>query len=78
MKNKLHYDKGVYSTITSTWNNAKKVLTINDRKGTFPGMMAERKFNIICVAKNRGLGLDVAEKFDKEVTYTGKKVVIKL
>jgi alpha-D-xyloside xylohydrolase len=73
-----NYEKGVYSTITFTWNNAKKVLTINDRKGTFPGMSAERKFNIISVAKNKGLGLDVAEKFDKEVTYTGKKVVVKL
>jgi len=73
-----NYEKGVYSTITFTWNNTKKVLTINDRKGTFPGMPAERKFNIIYVAKNKGLGLDVAEKFDKEVTYTGKKVVVKL
>jgi len=41
-------------------------------------MPAERKFNIIYVAKNKALGLDVAEKVDKELTYTGKKVVVKL
>jgi alpha-D-xyloside xylohydrolase len=73
-----NYEKGVYSTITFTWNNSKKMLTINDRKGTFPGMIEERKFHIIYVSKNKGLGMDVAEKYDKEVTYTGKKVVVKL
>jgi alpha-D-xyloside xylohydrolase len=73
-----NYEKGVYTTITFTWNNAKKVLTINDRKGSFPGMPAERKFNIVCVSKNKGLGMDAVEKYDKVVTYTGMKVVVKL
>jgi alpha-D-xyloside xylohydrolase len=73
-----NYEKGVYSTITFTWNNSKRTLTINDRKGNFPGMPVERKFNIIGVDKNKGLGMDTAEKFDKEVTYSGKKVVVKL
>ena len=65
-----NYEKGVYSTITFTWNDAKKVLTINNRKGSFPGMLAERKFNIVIVAADK--------KIDKAVTYSGKKVVVKL
>ena len=73
-----NYEKGMYSTITFTWDDAKKVLTINDRKGTFPGMLGERKFNIVSVSKNKGTGMNVVEKFDKVLTYNGKKVLVKL
>jgi alpha-D-xyloside xylohydrolase len=73
-----NYEKGIYSTITFTWDDAKKTLTINDRKGSFPGMLAERKFNIVRVDKNKGAGTDVVEKYDRVVSYLGKKVVFKL
>ena len=68
----------MYSTITFVWDNANKALTINDRKGSFPGMLGERKFNIVCVAKNKGTGMSGVEKFDKVITYNGKKVLVKL
>jgi alpha-D-xyloside xylohydrolase len=73
-----NYEKGLYATITFNWDNAKKVLTIGDRKGSFPGMLAGRKFNIVRVTKNKGNGTDTVEKPDKEVTYTGKKMVVKM
>jgi alpha-D-xyloside xylohydrolase len=73
-----NYEKGAFSTITFSWNEAKKVLTINDRKGSFTGMPAERKFNIVIVSKNRGTGMETVEKFDNVVTYNGKKVALKL
>jgi alpha-D-xyloside xylohydrolase len=72
------YENGVFSTITFSWDDSKKVLTINDRKGTFPGMLAERNFNIVRVAKNKGTGTDAVEKLDKVITYKGKKVVVQL
>jgi len=65
-----NYEKGVYSTISFTWNDAKKSLTVNDRKGSFPGMLATRKFNIVVVA--------AGQKIDKAITYSGKKLVVKL
>ena len=73
-----NYEKGVYSTINFSWNDAKKELTINDRKGEFPGMLTERKFNIVLVTKDKGTGMETTGSPDKEITYTGKKVVIKL
>ncbi len=73
-----NYEKGIYSTISFNWNDAKKTLTIFDRKGSFPGMLKERKFNIVLVTKNTGMGTGITEKFDNVVTYKGKKVVIKL
>jgi len=73
-----NYEKGAFSTIKFTWNDAKKALTIDDRKGNFTGMLAERKFNIVLIAKNKGAGINKVETFDKEVIYEGKKSVIKL
>ena len=65
-----NYEKGIYSTISFTWNDAKKSLTINDRKGTFPGMLGTRKFNIVVISTGK--------KVEKTVTYSGKKVSVKL
>jgi alpha-D-xyloside xylohydrolase len=72
-----NYEKGVFSTITFSWNDSRKILTINDRKGTFPGMLSERKFNIVKVTKNKGIGDLPVDEYDKDVIYTGKKIVIK-
>ena len=72
-----NYEKGIYSTITFNWENEKKELTINDRKGSFPGMLSERKFNIVVVGKTKGVGITPVEKFDQVVTYDEKKVVVK-
>jgi alpha-D-xyloside xylohydrolase len=73
-----NYEKGLYSTISFTWNEDKNTLTIGDRKGTFPGMLSERKFNIVLVDKNKGAGFEALSGIDKEIVYTGKKVVVKL
>jgi alpha-D-xyloside xylohydrolase len=73
-----NYEKGSYSTILFEWDDGKKVLTISDRQGSFPGMLKERHFNIVRVAKDEGVGMDVIGSIDKGVTYKGKKVMIKL
>ncbi len=73
-----NYEKGIYSTITFSWDDAKKTLTINNRKGTFPGMLSQRKFNVVKVATGYGTGMDEVGKYNKVVDYTGMKVVIKL
>jgi alpha-D-xyloside xylohydrolase len=53
-------------------------LTIGDCKGSFPGKLKERKFNIVLVDKNKGKGTFIPEKYDNVVLYNGRKVVIKL
>jgi alpha-D-xyloside xylohydrolase len=73
-----NYEKGIYATISFTWDDAKKTLTIGDRKGSFPAMLTERKFNIVRVAKNTGTGASHSDKFNKQVLYTGKKIILKL
>jgi alpha-D-xyloside xylohydrolase len=68
-----NYEKGAYSTISFMWNDAKKALTINDRKGTFAGILAKRKFNIVIFSSDKSTG----GKFEKVVTYNGKNVVVR-
>lgn len=73
-----NYEKGAYSTITFNWNNSKKTLTISGLEGTFTGILNGRTFNIIVVGNNKGNGADLAEKYDKSVSYSGKKVIVNL
>ncbi len=73
-----NYEKGIYSTITFVWNDAKKVLTISDRNGSFPGMLTQRKFHIVRVGNNRANGMEKVDHYDRVVDYTGKKMSLKL
>ncbi len=73
-----NYEKGMFATITFSWDNAKKTLTIGNRKGEFPGMLKERKFNIISITKGYKAGDSKVNKFDKVVSYSGKKITVKL
>jgi alpha-D-xyloside xylohydrolase len=73
-----NYENGVYSTIIFSWDDTKQTLTISERKGSFPGMLEERKFNIIKVSKGKVAGDGVVDEFDKVITYTGQKKSVKL
>ncbi|NLB77963.1 MAG: DUF5110 domain-containing protein, partial [Clostridiaceae bacterium] len=71
-----NYENGAFSTITFSWNDAKKSLTINERKGSFPGMMKERKFRIVKVTKAKGFGMEPVEQVDQLIPYNGGKVTV--
>lgn len=73
-----NYEKGAYSTIKFTWDDANRTLNIADREGTFPGMLKSRKFNIVVVNKENGTGSVQSTKFTKSVSYGGKKKSVKL
>jgi alpha-D-xyloside xylohydrolase len=73
-----NYEKGQYSTIKFAWNDAKKTLTINDRNGSFPGMLDDRKFNIVRVTKKSDVSTGQQEKAVKTIDYSGKKLAVKL
>jgi hypothetical protein len=52
-------------------------LTIAERKGSFANMPTVRRFSIVLAGKGKAAGMKT-EKIDKEVSYNGKKVVVKL
>jgi len=71
-----NYEKGVYATIPFHWDDAKQMLTIGERKGTHPGMLAERHFQIVFVGEGHGAGITAESKPDKVVTYSGRQMVV--
>ena len=71
-----NYEKGVYTTIPLHWDDAKRTLTISERKGAFPGMLKERRFQIVFVGEGHGVGISAESKPDKVVTYSGKQLVV--
>jgi len=70
-----NYEKHIYSTIEFKWNDKAKVLTINARKGSYPGMLTSRNFNVVLVNSKNGGGAGIA-KPDKTVMYTGVKKMV--
>jgi alpha-D-xyloside xylohydrolase len=70
-----NYEQGKYATIAMSWNEAEKSLTIKDRKGSFPGMLEKRTFNIVFISSKNGNGIAPAKQF-KTVEYAGKEIKI--
>ncbi|RYE33513.1 MAG: DUF5110 domain-containing protein, partial [Sphingobacteriaceae bacterium] len=73
-----NYEKGNSATFTLNWNNAANTLTISDIKGSFPGMLKKHIFNVVVIKKDKALGDQVIQKFDRSVTYLGKAVTVKM
>ncbi|RRA48251.1 TIM-barrel domain-containing protein [Acidipila sp. EB88] len=71
------YTKGQHAIIPMHWDNAASQLTIGARTGTYPGMVATRKFRVVFVAANHGAGPLESKDADQEVTYSGQSVSVK-
>jgi alpha-D-xyloside xylohydrolase len=50
-----NYEKGFYTNIPITWNEAGKTLTIGKRTGNYAGMLNKRTFNIIWISRTNAL-----------------------
>jgi len=61
-----NYEKGAYTEIQFSWNDAAKKLTIANRKGSYNGMIQNRKFTIV-----------LPSGVKKTVSYNGKKTEVK-
>ncbi len=72
-----NYENGKFATITFTWHDAQQLLAISDTKGDFPGMLKQRVFNVVLVKENHGIDVENT-KSDESVSYTGKKMQVKL
>ena len=72
-----NYEKGAHLIISFRWDEASHTLTIEDRAGTFPGMLSSRTFRVVFVSEGHGVGGALTSNVDKVVTYTGKKLVVR-
>jgi alpha-D-xyloside xylohydrolase len=66
-----NYEKEKYTTIPIHWNDAEHKLTIGDRRGSFPGMLANRTFNVAFVREGHGAGIEPSRATDQVIQYSG-------
>ncbi|MBN1780318.1 DUF5110 domain-containing protein [bacterium] len=71
-----NYEKGACSVIEFGWNDLKRELVIEDRKGEFPGMLAERQIQVVLVRENHGNGADMVRDPDRVIRYEGKRQAV--
>jgi alpha-D-xyloside xylohydrolase len=71
------YEKGAYSNIPFSYNDAKGTLTIGERKGQYKGMLKERTFVVVPVGKENPKAFDPDAK-GIEVKYDGHSETIQL
>lgn len=72
-----NYEKGAFSIIPIKYSEAAKTLTIDNRKGKFNGMLQKRIFRINIISPGKTKSLDFETSCDKEISYEGKKLMIK-
>ena len=72
-----NYEKGDYATISLTWDEARKTLTIGKREGKFHGMSKQHTFRIVWVSPGHGAGEAMEEQPDAVIHYTGKAVDVR-
>lgn len=67
-----NYEKGLYSTIDFKWNDKDRIFTIEDREGSYPGMLNSRKFNIKVIETPKKNG-KTGYVQQRSIKYTGKQ-----
>ncbi|MGN6505105.1 MAG: TIM-barrel domain-containing protein, partial [Tepidisphaeraceae bacterium] len=70
------YEKGQRALIPIRWDEATQTLTIGKRTGTYPGMAAERTFNVVWVGQGHAVGDAIAAPIDAVVHYSGDEVKV--
>ena len=73
-----NYEKGKYSTIDITYDDASKKVTFSARMGQFPGMLKNRRFNVVLITKDAPQALNLDNPKGQLVDYNGKAISVKL
>ena len=73
-----NYEKGKYATIDITYDDASRTVRFGARKGQFPGMLKNRRFNVVLVTKDAPKPLNLDNPEGMMVNYNGKAVSVQL
>ncbi len=72
------YEKGACARIPMRWDEAARTLTIGAREGSFPGMLAERTFDLVLVSKAKPVGFSFEPPAERRLRYRGEAVSVRL
>jgi alpha-D-xyloside xylohydrolase len=70
------YEKGEHTVIPILWNDRAGTVTIGAREGSFSGMVEHRKFRVVLVSNEHGVGEAATGSANGEIDYDGKEVRI--
>jgi hypothetical protein len=59
------------------WDEATKTLMIERRAGSFPGMIADRTFNVVLVSPDRSVAYSASPQITRSVPYRGQPVRVR-
>ena len=62
-----NYERGIYTTLPFHWDDHSRTLTIGNRKGQYPGMIANRKFTVV-----------LPDGTSQTVNYNGTEVKVRM
>jgi alpha-D-xyloside xylohydrolase len=65
------YEHGQRATVSFTWDDHHRILSIGNRSGKFPGLVARRTFRVLLVQPAHGVGNEAASAADRTVEYDG-------
>lgn len=71
------YQSGAFAWLPMHWDNASRVLTLETRRGSFPGMVHDRSFLITIVSPGHGVG-EAITLSGTRLTYKGNPVHIRM
>jgi alpha-D-xyloside xylohydrolase len=71
-----NYEKGSYAVTPIHYDEASHTLTIGDRKGSYPNMLTNRKFEIVWITADKPVGIALQAKADQTIDYTGKSIAV--
>ncbi|MFA6728995.1 MAG: DUF5110 domain-containing protein, partial [Prevotella sp.] len=73
-----NYEKGKYATIPFYYNEIHKTLTIGKRRGSFGGMLRNRRFRVVVVKAGQVRPLNLDHSKGIMVSYNGQEESIQL
>ena len=73
-----NYEKGKYATIDIRYDDTTRTVSFSQRKGSFPGMLKNRRFNVVLITPDQARPLDLESPQGTMVEYNGKSISVKL
>jgi len=72
-----NYEKGAFSIIPVSWNEATGELIIGKRQGEYDGMPKEQAFRVVFISKTNAVSIDKKVSSEK-LKYTGEELKVSL
>ena len=73
-----NYEKGQHAAIRISYDDASGTVSFSERRGSFPGMLESRRFNVVLVTKESPRPLDLESPEGRMVEYAGRLVSVQL